>query len=82
MLARSLCALKNDPEHCKNWQSVLREANAHQETQKAEARDASRRKNQVVDKLNKDMEKFCKYARLAPRNQPQLLEALGIHVPS
>lgn len=60
----------------------IRAADAYQDLQIAEAQDASQRKRTVVADLDKEMRKFYRYARLALEDNPQLLEALGIQVPS
>lgn len=49
---------------------------------KGEAEEATQQRNKVMKELNAWMKEFRTIARLALKDSPQLLEALGIKVPS
>jgi hypothetical protein len=49
---------------------------------KGEAEEATQKRNEVMKELNEWMKEFRTIARLALKDSPQLLEALGMKVPS
>ena len=73
---------QTDLEAARDKVIAIYPADAFQEDRKGGAQQSTKNRDKAIDALEEWMEDYLDIARIALIDQPQLLEALGIHVPS